>query len=214
MILCCCPWKVVTFFGKEHVNWSSINGVMIGRSLNIKFGKLKIGVNKKILDFSSLIFQLHPIISTVILDQMACFLPKTNTKFHQLFKYVKEDAIFSSIRWEKGRNIFGWRSLLSTVHSSEDLTRWYCQALIYSNLKKFQLRILQGNWCALCYADMYLRLTRWLVFDNEANKYSMFYKNAMNLLGKCPSLRILWSNLESEDKNFLAQKQVNHFLEF
>ena len=115
MIPSCCPWKVVTFFGKDHVNWSSINGVMKGWSQKIKFGKLKIGVNKKILDFSSLIFQLHPIISTVILDQMACFLPKTNTKFHQLFKYVKKDAIFSSIRWENGRNIFGWRSLLGTV---------------------------------------------------------------------------------------------------
>ena len=31
---------VVTFFGKDHVNWSSINGVMIGRSWKIKFGKL------------------------------------------------------------------------------------------------------------------------------------------------------------------------------
>ena len=32
MIPSCSPWKVVTFFGKDHVNCSSISGVMIGRS--------------------------------------------------------------------------------------------------------------------------------------------------------------------------------------
>ena len=42
----CLPWKVVTFFGKEHVNWSSISGVMIGRSWTIKFGKCKFWVPK------------------------------------------------------------------------------------------------------------------------------------------------------------------------
>ena len=31
MIPSCCLWKVVTFFGKEHVNWSSISRVMIRR---------------------------------------------------------------------------------------------------------------------------------------------------------------------------------------
>ena len=36
----CCLWNVVTFFGKEHVNWSSISGDMIGRSWTIKFGKI------------------------------------------------------------------------------------------------------------------------------------------------------------------------------
>ena len=40
MIPSCCLWKVVTFFGKEHVNWSSISGVMIRRSWTIKFGKV------------------------------------------------------------------------------------------------------------------------------------------------------------------------------
>ena len=54
MIPSCSPWKVVTFFGKDHVNWSNINGVMIGRSWKIKFGKFKIGVTKKIIDFSKL----------------------------------------------------------------------------------------------------------------------------------------------------------------
>ena len=82
MIPSCCPWKVVTFFGKEHVNWSSINGVMIGRSLNIKFGKLKIGVTKKIIDFPNLISQLFPIITPLILDQLTWSLPKNVTTFH------------------------------------------------------------------------------------------------------------------------------------
>ena len=71
------------------------------RSLNIKFGKLKIGVNKKIIDFSNLIFQLHPIITPLILDQFACSLPKTNTTFHQLFKYVKKEAIFQQLEEKK-----------------------------------------------------------------------------------------------------------------
>ena len=115
MIPSCCPWKVVTFFGKEHVNWSSINGVMIGRSLNIKFGKLKIGVTKKKWIFPNLIFQLHPIITQLILNQFACSLPKTNTTFHQLFKYVKKEEIFSSIRGENSRNIFGPCSTRGTV---------------------------------------------------------------------------------------------------
>ena len=40
MIPSCFLRKVVKFFGKEHVNWSSISGVMIGRSWTIKFGKI------------------------------------------------------------------------------------------------------------------------------------------------------------------------------
>ena len=115
MITSCFLWKVVTFFGKEHVNWSSISGVMKGWSWKIKFGKIKSGVlalqiyivTKKIFEFSNLIFQLHLIITPLMLDWLACSLPKTNTTFHQLFKYVKKDAIFSSIRWENRRNIFG-----------------------------------------------------------------------------------------------------------
>ena len=34
------PWKIVIFFGKELVNWSSISGDMIGLSWEIKFGKI------------------------------------------------------------------------------------------------------------------------------------------------------------------------------
>ena len=63
--------------------------------------------------FPNLIFQLHPITSPLILDQLACSLPKTNTTFHWLFIYVKKNATFSSIRWEYNRNIFG--QLLSTL---------------------------------------------------------------------------------------------------
>ena len=33
-------WKVVLVFGKEHVNWSNISGVIIGLSWKIKFGKI------------------------------------------------------------------------------------------------------------------------------------------------------------------------------
>ena len=50
--------------------------------------------------FSNLFFQLHPIITLLILDQLACSLLKINTTFHQLFKYATKDATFSSIRWE------------------------------------------------------------------------------------------------------------------
>ena len=91
---------------------------MIGRSLNIKFGKLKIGVTKKKWIFPNLIFQLHPIITQLILNQFACSLPKTNTTFHQLFKYVKKEEIFSSIRGENSRNIFGPCSMRGTVVSN------------------------------------------------------------------------------------------------
>ena len=94
---------------------------MIGRSLNIKFGKLKIGVTKKKWIFPNLIFQLHPIITQLILNQFACSLPKTNTTFHQLFKYVKKEAIFSSIRGENSRNIFGPCSTRGTVIYSNPL---------------------------------------------------------------------------------------------
>ena len=73
------PWKIVIFFGKEHVNWSSISGVMIGRSWQTKFGKLKIGVTKKIMN---LIVQFLPIITPLILDQLTWSLPKNVTTFH------------------------------------------------------------------------------------------------------------------------------------
>ena len=75
MIPSCCLWKVVTFFGKEHVNWSSNSGVMMERSWKIEFEKIKIG-------WLDLIFQLLPIRTSLILDQFTCSLPKNVTTFH------------------------------------------------------------------------------------------------------------------------------------
>ena len=49
----CCPWKLVTFFGKEHVNWFRISGVIIGRTWTIKS-------NKPILSFPNSIFNFSP----------------------------------------------------------------------------------------------------------------------------------------------------------
>ena len=52
----------------------------MGRSSKIEFGKLKIGVTKKIMD---LIVQLFPILSPLILNQFTCSLPKNVTTFHR-----------------------------------------------------------------------------------------------------------------------------------
>ena len=79
MIPSCSLWKVVTFFGKEHVNWSSINGDMIGKSWTIKSIIVLI---PPIFSFSNWIFQLLPIITPPKLDQLTCFLPKNVTTFH------------------------------------------------------------------------------------------------------------------------------------
>ena len=79
MIKSCSLWKVVTFFGKEHVNWSSINGDMIGKSWTIKSIIVLI---PPIFSFSNWIFQLLPIITPLILDQLTCSLPKNVTTFH------------------------------------------------------------------------------------------------------------------------------------
>ena len=46
------------------------------------------------MDFSKLDFQLHPIITPLILDQLAHSLPKTNNTFHQLYRYAKKDVTF------------------------------------------------------------------------------------------------------------------------
>ena len=174
MVPSCCLWKVVTFFGKEHVDWFSISGVMVGRSWTIKsiiflvnFSKLdfltsssdkslildqltcylpknvttfhgeqdgiihfclspnKMGIfdtlnlhfDKKKWIFPNLIFQLHPIITSLILDQLACSLPKSNTTFHQIFKYVKKGANFPFFEWENSKYIFGRRSSIETVYA-------------------------------------------------------------------------------------------------
>ena len=57
LIPSCCLWKVVTFFGKEHVNWSSISGVILGRSWTIKF---IIFLVTPILSFPNSIFNFFP----------------------------------------------------------------------------------------------------------------------------------------------------------
>ena len=57
LIPSCCLWKVVTFFGKEHVNWSSISGVILGRSWTIKF---IIFLVTPILSFPNSIFNFSP----------------------------------------------------------------------------------------------------------------------------------------------------------
>ena len=56
MIPSCCSWKVVTFFGKEHVNWSCISGVMVGRSWTIKFGIIHYLFGYINFEFSKLYF--------------------------------------------------------------------------------------------------------------------------------------------------------------
>jgi len=130
-LICSLPKNVTTFHEeKDGIIHFCLSPYKMGN-----FGTLNLYFFKKKWIFLNSIFQLHPIISPVILDQMACFLPKTNTKFHQLFKYVKKDAIFSSIRWENGRNIFGWRSLLGTVQLA-----WVCiLGVPYFMSRKMQL---------------------------------------------------------------------------
>ena len=86
-----------------------------------RFWHFKITFWQKKWIFPNLIFQLHPIITQLILNQFACSLPKTNTTFHQLFKYVKKEEIFSSIRGENSRNIFGPCSTRGTVNSKSSI---------------------------------------------------------------------------------------------
>ena len=110
-LTCSLPKNVTTFHKEQdgiiHFCLSPYKMGVFG-TLNLRFGKKK-------WIFPNLIFQLHPIITQLILNQFACSLPKTNTTFHQLFKYVKKEEIFSSIRGENSRNIFGPCSTLGTV---------------------------------------------------------------------------------------------------
>ena len=113
MIPSCFPWKVVIFFGKEHANWSSISGVMIGLSWKIKFRKINYPfgyyVNSKtktpILSFPKLIFQLLPIITSLILDQLTWSLPKNVTTFPGqqdgiiIFVSVPIKGVFWQFEW-------------------------------------------------------------------------------------------------------------------
>ena len=108
------PVKSSYIFYKEHVNWSSISGVMIRRSWKIKFGKLKIGVTKKIMD---MIFQLLPIITPQIFDQLTCSLLKNVTTFHRQQDWIIHFCLSPNKRavlaiWMKLHNHV-WKSPLS-----------------------------------------------------------------------------------------------------
>ena len=91
---CFLPKNVTTF---HEENDGVIHFCVSPNKMGV-FGTLNLQFVKKKLIFPNSIFQLHPIKTPLILDQLACSLPKTNTTFHQLLKYVKKDAIFSQIR--------------------------------------------------------------------------------------------------------------------
>ena len=91
MIPSCFPWKVDTFLCKKHVNWAIISRIMIEWSWKIKFWKINYlfgyyvnlhGFSRKWI-FQNLIFQVYPIITPLIMDQMTCSLPKNETTFHR-----------------------------------------------------------------------------------------------------------------------------------
>ena len=75
MVPSCCLWKLVTFFGKEHVDWFSISGVTVGRSWTIKSIIF-------LVNFSKLDFLTSSSDKSLILDQLTCYLPKNVTSFH------------------------------------------------------------------------------------------------------------------------------------
>ena len=81
----------MSFFGKEHVTRSILSGVTRGWSGKIKSWKINYlfaycvnlhGFTRKWI-FQNLIFQLHPIITPPIMDQLTCSLPKNVTTFHR-----------------------------------------------------------------------------------------------------------------------------------
>ena len=89
------------------------------------FDTLNLHFDKKKWIFPNLIFQLHPIITSLILDQLACSLPKSNTTFHQIFKYVKKGANFPFFEWENSKYIFGRRSSIETVSTyAANWSKW------------------------------------------------------------------------------------------
>ena len=104
------PKNVTTFHGEQD---GIIHFCLSPYKMGI-FGTLNLHFDKK-MDFSKFDFITTSNHNFTNMDQFACSLPKTNTIFHQLYKYVKKDSIFSSIRWESSINIFGRRSLIDTV---------------------------------------------------------------------------------------------------
>ena len=93
-LTCSLPKNVTTFHGEQD----GIIHVCVSPYKMGVFGTSNLLLDKKNWIFPNLIFQLHPSITPLILDLVACSLPKTNSTFYQVFKYVKKDANFSSIR--------------------------------------------------------------------------------------------------------------------
>ena len=108
MIPSCSLWKVVTFFGKEHANWSNINGVMIGWSWKVMFGKVEMGVfalkscivTKKIMYFSNLDFCSSINHNFINIGQNDMFYTK---KCNYFSRGTKWDYPFLSQSLENGR---------------------------------------------------------------------------------------------------------------
>ena len=110
-LTCYLPKNVTTFHGEQD---GIIHFCLSPNKMGI-FDTLNLHFDKKKWIFPNLIFQLHPIITSLILDQLACSLPKSNTTFHQIFKYVKKGANFPFFEWENSKYIFGRRSSIETV---------------------------------------------------------------------------------------------------
>ena len=120
----CCLWKVVTFFGKEHVNWSNIYGVMIGRSWKIISMTFLV---TPILSFPNLNFQLLLIITPLILDQLTCSLPKDISTF-----YGKQDGIIHFCLSPNKRVVFSlW--IYNFIKKIMDFFKLDCSTSSYHN---------------------------------------------------------------------------------
>ena len=87
MIPSCCPWKVVTFFGKEHVNQSSISRVMIGRSWTIKFGKINYLFSYTNFEFSKIDFSTSSYHNSTIIGPIDMFFTKKCNYFSRATRW-------------------------------------------------------------------------------------------------------------------------------
>ena len=89
-----------------------------------KFGKLKIGVTKKIMD---MIFQLLPIITPQILEQLTCSLPKNVTTFHR-----QQDGIIHFCLSPNKRGVLALRIYIFTKKIM-DFPKLDCSTSSYNN---------------------------------------------------------------------------------
>ena len=117
-------WRAVIFFGKEHVNWPSISGVMIGRSWKIIS---IIFLVTPILSFPNLIFQLLHFITPLILDQLTCSLPKNVTTFHR-----QQDGIIHFCLSPNKRGVLALRIYIFTKKIM-DFPKLDCSTSSYNN---------------------------------------------------------------------------------